>query len=625
MDVRIRLRSVSPLVVVVVTLATVASVVAPEPQAAYALQTAGVDGDGARFLAPACKTPETAAVSQTVVLADPQDAYYALAEEIAQRDGARLLGSLEEALALDPRFLLWVVSPAQLSDATVVDFGLAMGARKSAISVGIISGSTMEKARELWLRRGEADGRLVVAANAANPSGNIEAGITVFGPGGAAYHPLTLETLTRYLRKADYLTFTGHGGRTHLALYPDVLLHPEDVPELSSIVVATGSCNTFRIWEEDSIALAFVDKGAAAYAGFAYSPNEGYLIGEFSGVPLRYTWPEFPIGHVVQVQNKGALQGFASLPYYYLLGDPRLALQPDAPYRLVADSEGGDVRTVSYADAPAGFIPVEIPRGAEYTFVEIPGVTSAWEGDPFYNARLQMVNIGEDKYVLFKHAGGDFTLILHQAPPWYWPLLDFFFDSLDHVLLYIDPTGGDLVGLFLGGLAWLTILSLLRWIERGKLKLLASALSGAVFAALHAGYALAGLGDVTITSKIVQLGPLSLVGTFLVTGAGAFLFLSSRSWRARTLALVVATTPVWVALCYVFAVIAAVNILVFRPELGTGVYNYALALLATGALVVESLVLLGWYGLLERLVTRRERVQGLQPVPSMERDVGDLP
>jgi hypothetical protein len=73
MDVRIRLRSVSPLVVVVVTLATVASVVAPEPQAAYALQTAGVDGDGARFLAPACKTPETAAVSQTVVLADPQD------------------------------------------------------------------------------------------------------------------------------------------------------------------------------------------------------------------------------------------------------------------------------------------------------------------------------------------------------------------------------------------------------------------------------------------------------------------------------------------------------------------------------------------------------------------------
>jgi hypothetical protein len=479
--------------------------------------------------------------------------------------------------------------------------------RESAVAVGLISGSTMEKARELWLRSSEVQGRLVVAANAANPSGNIEAGITVFGPGGTAYHPLTLSTLTRYLQKADYLTFTGHGGRTHLSLYGDVLLHPDDVPELSSIVVATGSCNTFRIWEEDSIALAFVDKGAAAYAGFAYSPNEGYLLGEFSGVPLRYTWPGFPIGHVVQVQNKGALQGFASFPYYYLLGDPRLALQSEPPYRLIADREGGDVRTLSYADAPAGFIPVQIPQGAGYTFVEVPGVTSAWEGDPFYNARLQMVNQGEDKYVLFEHAGGDFALILRQAPPWYWPVLDFFADCLDHVLLYLGPTGGDVIGLFLGGLAWLTILRLLRRVEGWRMKLLASVLSGAVFAALHSVYAFARLGEVTITSKFVQFGLLSLLGTFLITGAGAFLFLSGRSWRPRALAVVLGTMPVWAAICFSFAVISAVNISVFRPELGTAAYNYALALLPIGALVVESLLLLAWYTLLQRFVTRLGR------------------
>jgi len=50
-------------------------------------------------------------------------------------------------------------------------------------------------------------------------------------------------------------------------------------------------------------------------------------------------------------------------------------------------------------------------------------------------------------------------------------------------------------------------------------------------------------------------------------------------------------------------VISAVNIFVFRPELGTGAYNYALALLPIGTLVVESLLLLGWYSLLQRFVT----------------------
>jgi hypothetical protein len=600
---------------VIVVLALVTSVMAPGR--ACAVPADPLERQSISFPGGPYDTLETNTVSKTGVLADPDDAYYALAEEIAQRDGAQLVGSLEEALALDPEFLLWVVSPSQLSDEVLVDFGLAMGDRESAISVGVVSGSTMEEARELWLRSSEVQGRLVVAANAANPSANIGSGMTVFGPGGTAYRPLTLATLTRYLQRADYLTFTGHGGRSHLELYPDVLLRPADVPELSSIVVATAACNTFRIWEEDSIALAFVDKGAAAYSGFAYSPNEGYLIGEFSGVPLRYTWPGFPIGHVVQVQNAGALRGFASFPYYFLLGDPRVALQSEAPYRLVADREGGDVRTLSYADAPAGFIPVQIPRGAGYTFVDVPGVTSAWEGDPFYDSRLQMVNIGEDKYVLLQHAGGDFTLVLRQAPPWYWLVLDYFSDSLDHVFLYLDQTGGDVVGLFLGGLAWLTILSLLRRVGGGGLKLVASALSGAVFAALHASYGLARLGDVTITSKIVQFGLLSLVGTFLVTGAGAFLFLSSRSWRARALAVALGTMPVWVAVFFSFAVISAVNVFVFRPKLGTAAYNYALALLPIGALIVESILLLAWYSLLQRFVTRRGRRAGSNTVSLM--------
>lgn len=567
--------------------------------------------------------PETARAPRMLVLADASDAYYPLAGEIADLEGADLVQSLDEALALDPEFLIWVVSPPHMSDETLVELGLAMGARKSVISVGIISGSTQEQARDLWLRAGDVDGRLVVAANARNPSGNILSGIAIHGPGGTAYRPLTLANMLRYLQRADYFTFTGHGGYGHLELEGETRLRAEGIPELSNIVVATASCSTFRIWEEDSIALAFVDGGAAAYAGFAYSPNEGYLLGEFSGAPMRYTWPGFPIGHVVQMQNRGTLRGFASFPFYHLLGDPRIALQTQPPYRLVEDREKSGVRTLTYSDAPAGFIPVRIPSGAGYSFVEIPGVTSVWERDPYYNARLQMADIGEDKYVLFEHGGGDFSIVLQPSPSWHWPVTDLVSDSLDHVLLYLPQTGGDLISLFLGGLAWLTILRLSRRVARARLYLVASVLAGAVFAAQHAMYASARLDDVTITSKMVQLGPLSLLGTFLVTGAGAYLFLNSRSWRGRVVAVILGTLPTLAAMCFGVAVVACVNLLVFRPELGIGAYNYALGMLPISALVVESLLLLLAFSLLQGLVTRLHRSKDSLGVPGRRRGAED--
>ncbi len=550
--------------------------------------------------------------SGTLVLAAADDPYYALAEEIAEQEGVPVVESLEEALALDPEFLLWVVSPSRMSDQVLVEAGHLLGGRESAVSLGVISGSTLDQARELWLRGTEVDGRLVVAANAANVSGHIGSGITVFGPGGTAYHPLTLSNLRRYLQRADYLTFTGHGGGGHLELDPDTLLRAQDIPDLSPMVVATASCNTFRIWGQDSIALEFVDQGAAAYAGFGYSPNEGYLIGEFLGVPLRYTWPDFPIGHVVQVQNKGAVKGFASFPYYYLLGDPRTALQTEAPYELVSDREGPEGRTLEYANAPRGFVPVRIQGGARYSFVEIPGVSSSWEQEPFYNARLQMANLGDDKYVLFQHGGGEFSLILRPSPPWYWPVVDLLSDSLDHTLIYLPQTGGDVMALFLGGTAWLAILRLLRRMEGGRSNLIASVAMGAAMASLHALYAYVRLDDVTITSKVVQFGPVPLLGTFLVTGCGAFLFLNSRSWRGKVLAIVLGTLPVWAAICFSVAVITTVNVIVFQPELGRGAYNYALGVLPAGALVVESLLLLVCFSLgqwtMNRLRHRDETV-----------------
>lgn len=126
-------------------------------------------------------------------------------------------------------------------------------------------------------------------------------------------------------------------------------------------------------------------------------------------------------------------------------------------------------------------------------------------------------------------------------------------------------------------------------------------------ATLHGAYAWARLDDVTVISKPVQLSLLSLLGTLLVTGAGACLFLAAKSWRGRVLALVVGTLPTWIAILFSLVMVAGVNYIVFRPELGMGAYNYALGVLPMPALLAQSAALLVCYALLSRVAARLER------------------
>jgi hypothetical protein len=549
-------------------------------------------------------------IDGTVILANPDDPYYPLAEEIALNQAISIVHSVDEAIKRDPVFLLWIVSPHRLSDQALLDMSLALRDRQSTISLGMISGENLEDARALWLRASEMQGQAPaakgynIAVNASNPSGNIKAQIRVFDNNGARVEPLTKPNLLHHLQQADYLTFTGHGGKGYLGLDENTVLRPPDIPTLPPVVVATGSCNTFRPWEQNSIALALTKQGAAAYAGFAYSPNEGYLIGEFDGLPFRYTWPEFPIGHVVQVQNQGALQGFAQLPYYYLLGDPRLALATEAPYRLVSDSTSGNVRTLAYANAPAGYIPVQVPGGAQYDFVEIPGVTAAWDHGPFYNARLQMVDIQDDKYLLFAHPGGDFVLHLHDRPPWYWVPGDVLTDALDGTLLYVQQASGDILSLVAGLIALIPIAWLLLHKRAPAWNLIPAALTGLAFATLQGLYTLLRLDRVTITSKTIGFSPLALAGTFILVGSGAFLFLNARSWLGKAVAVGVAAFGSLAPGFFSLAVIAAMNNLFVKPRVGVGLWNYALGLQPLLAAAFQSLLLaLAFWGL-SRIVRR---------------------
>ena len=541
--------------------------------------------------------PQSQSSCELVVLADPADLYFPLAQEIAAVEAAPLVHTLSDVIECHPTYLLWVVSPKLLSDAVMIAFGTAMKAQTSAISTGIITASTLEGARELWQRRDQVRGQELLAVNAPNPSAHIDQGqIFSVSQEESDRQPLTKNAFINALQSTDYLTFTGHGSSRYLRLDEDTLVTAADIPSLEPLVVNTGSCQTLRPWTSQSVALQFVDKGAAAYSGFVYSPNEGYLLGEFDGFPMRYTWADFPIGHVIQLQNHGTLQGFAQFPYLFLLGDPRIALQDGPPYRQPDDNQESERRVLTFHDLPSGVIPIRIQGGAAYHFVEALGLTAAADQDPFYNSRLQMVNIGEDKFILLAQTGGDLTLRLSPQASWIWSLGDYLPDSLDHTMIFSQQSSGDIVALAFSilPLAWVAWQGLRRRLNWQILRLALSLGIGVAF--LQGLYVMARLDQVTITTKEVVFSPLSLLATFILTACGALIYFRARSWEGKITALLVATFNTWAVALVTLLMLVVLNCFGFIPQVGAALYNYSLSLLALGASFVTLLLMGLIYG-----------------------------
>ncbi|MBN1429100.1 MAG: hypothetical protein JXB07_11995 [Anaerolineae bacterium] len=523
-----------------------------------------------------------------VVLANPDDPYYSLAEDIAAAENVTLVNSVQDATACRPKFLLWVVSPTSLSDAVMIEFGMTMKEQPSAISTGIITASTLEGARELWERRSDVRGEHVFALNAPNTAAHIYEGrVIAFDGKQTTISPLTTERFGEVLKSADYLTFTGHGGSRVLRLDDTTAITASDIPDLGPIVVATGSCQTLQPWREKSIAIGFIDQGAAAYSGFVFSPNEGFLIGEFDGLPFRYTWPDFPIGQALQVQNHGTLQGFAFFPYHYLIGDPRIALQTEPPYRLVDDRQEGSWRILTFDDVPSGVIPIRITDGAAYHFVAATGITAASDRDLFYNSRMQMVNIGTNKFILVVHKGGELMLRMRHRAPWYWVMGDLLLDSLDHTLVFMPQTGGDVFSMIFAVIPlvwaiWLLVKNRFDW-QKARL----AAAFGLGAAILQAIYVLVRLDDFTTISKIAVFSPTGIVAAFVLTMFGALMYFHARRWKGKVVALSVMTFTSWSSMVIVLAMLAGVNILFANTRPGPALYNYSICLLPAGTLLVS--------------------------------------
>jgi len=532
--------------------------------------------------------PDTAPKCELVVLSKTDDPYFTLAQEIASAEDAPIFQNLNEALTCQPVFLLWVISPGSLSDSVMVNFGQTMKAHHLIVSSGIITGSTLEQARSLWQRRGQVRGQQMTIVNARFPSAHIEEGkIIAIHADQASVGPLQVERLIDILQSSDYLTFTGHGSSDYLRLDEETTLTADKVPTLNALVISTGSCQTVRLWDKESIALRFVDKGAAAYAGFVYSPMEGYLIGEFDGLPFRYTWPDFPIGHALQIQQHGTLQGFANFPFHLLLGDPRISLQRQAPYQLLEDRQEGQQRILRYQTVTSGILPVRIPNGADFHFVQAQGITAAADADPFYNSKLQMINIQNDKYLLVVQPGGELTLRLSQQPPWYWFFTDPVVDALDHTALFSQQSGGDYIALIFAiiPLVWTGVQIIKKRLKQNKVRIALLFGTGALM--LYGLYTVLRLGYVTINSKLIVFSPLSLIAAFLLCTVGALIFFHANKPIGKAVGLLVITFNSWGPMLINSAVITAFNQLAAKPEIGSGIYNYSLALLPAIAWVIS--------------------------------------
>ncbi|RPI23287.1 MAG: hypothetical protein EHM61_20100, partial [Acidobacteria bacterium] len=102
------------------------------------------------------------------VLSKPDDPYFALAVEIAEREHARLSKTLDDALGLSPDYLIWVASPMHFSDKDLVELGRKVRRTGILPAIGFITASSIEKARQLSSRTAWRDAGWAMAHGAWN-------------------------------------------------------------------------------------------------------------------------------------------------------------------------------------------------------------------------------------------------------------------------------------------------------------------------------------------------------------------------------------------------------------------------------------------------------------------------
>ncbi len=544
---------------------------------------------------------------ETVVVCSLADPYHPLAEKIARADGLEIAEDFLVAMKLQPKFIILVASPENISAELLLNIGRALQSSGTYPALGIITGSTMEKAEQLWARHDLArQGRNYVG-------GDIEVTQRVNGPtiydisSGAPKEDIELnkDNLIEVLKKADYFYWSRHvGGRTWFwnseskDFDESDELHAEDIPPLGPVVIYTPSCNSLRPWLEDSIALGFIDQGAAAYLGDVNSPFTNAFIKRGLAAPGISSWEEFPLGLVAQVHSKMMTRALFTQPQFFMLGDPRIYLMKEPPYQVISDAvtENGKRVIVGGSDF-SGVLAVKIEDGARYDFLEVKDVTAASEHDLFFNSKLQTMNLGADKYVLLLHPGGPFEIELSQNAPFGWVIGDAFTDMLDYswVVLRLDEKIIFSRYLYLIPAALLAVMLAYR-VFRQKRSLMdyrGAFLCGLSIALIRMVYGLLRADAYTVSANFidyytVDLIGLGFLGEFASLSLGLILMMDTKKIASKILGLVCAVFPPLLLSGFYLGFITVVN--VANQMAGTSaswLLNYSLFWMLFAVLLLE--------------------------------------
>ena len=534
----------------------------------------------------------------TIVLSEENDPYRELAIKISGSENALLINSISQLYEYYPKYLVYVSSPDNLSREKIVDLALYFKKTKLYPATGIITGSNMIIAEKLWNKNPSiSEGKEFMASDFDKNAGLDKGIIIETGVQPEISRSLDRNNLLYALENSKYFYWARHVS-TNKWMWDNIEnkgnIKSPDLPVMNDTIIHSPSCGSFAPWKKDSIALGFIDKGASAYIGNLFSPiSSGIFMGNMKYLPGIYTYPDFEIGIMTQIQNK-AMHGIStSLPFLLMIGNPKIFLQEKSPYKIIDDYSSSNKRVINGECNTEGIIPIKIKNGAQYSFIKIKNISTIDSNAFYYNAKIQSLNLHDDKYILFINKGGNFTIELTKKTDPLWSLSNLILDAFDHSWITIAVVQDHISIFFL--IMFITVFSIyfFKMKKKGK-EIFLSLISGIVFSLIQLLFILSREEAVTISSYIRIHSGLKLflgfIGTFSTVSSGLIMILSSKKLLVKIIGYLFAALPQLIVSLFYIVFITYTDIIFISNKLPP-LWNYSFLFLYLIVLFFEILLL----------------------------------
>ena len=476
----------------------------------------------------------------TVILASSDDPYYSLAEEISATERIPVYQSFEDAAGVKPVYLLWVIAPEKLSEKVLMSFSQELNHLHTSISVGIISGKTLTDAAGLWKGSFQIPGGNFTIINGTKGSnGNkIKPEIITGSDTQIKKIELTKHNLVDVLQSTKVIQISLEGAAglwfdKHLG----ITVKSTDIPKLNSSVIQCYGCSTFRPWKKDSIALECISKGALAYCGFIYPSVAGTRFGDYTDITMLHTWEKFPLGHLVQLQNHAAIQSYAKGTHYFMFGDPRIYCDSEIPYETISDKINEGTRIIKLSGVKSGLIPIYIKDGADYDYIDISGLTSSALDSTYFNSRLQMIDINNDKYIIIDNKKDMVTIEMKKEKSFFRTILANTVSFLD---LTITKNQDSILPMVLAVPVLILLATGLLRKRYSRRRLTAALIFGAAAASIALLYVLIRKDNLIVSNIPVSINWFYICSIFIFTGYGELKYSKAKKPAGKIIAVLVA-------------------------------------------------------------------------------------